>query len=505
MSPLRVAAYCRVSTDREEQAGSLESQQRFFRELIASRPDWELTEVYCDQGISGTSTEKRLAFNRMIAHCRAGLIDTVLTREVSRFARNTVDTLRITRQLTELGVNVIFLSDGIDTADSDGELRLSIMSSIAQEESRRTSERVKWGQRRCMERGVVLGRELLGYDLTGGRLTVEPDGARIVQLIFRKFTAEGKGSTRIARELSEAGIAPPRAEKWSSAAVLRILRNEKYAGDLIQGKTFTPDPLTHKKRLQPDPEKLVVIPEHHQPIISRELWEAAQQVLARRARIFAENSRHSSRSWCSGKVVCDGCGGRFFRRSKTLKSGKISVSWRCSCGAGQIRESVLLEAVGLCAGLLVTSPEGLLREISEELAGLGAPREKHLSQLREQLRQIERKRLNLGKKLAEGVLPDEDYLALLGELKRQQEKVSGQLDQLSDCRQMCRSDLVSYAEKLLSFSSPDPVLIGEITQQITVSPGKLSVKLKGARPLTLTWSGKGRGEGFSAQFKVQDR
>ena len=186
MKELRVAAYCRVSTEHEDQANSLVSQRRYFTEYIRSHTDWELVDIYYDEGISGTQTAKREGFKRMIQDAMAGNMDLILTKEVSRFARNTVDTLYYTRKLKEYKIGVIFTIDNIDTREQDGELRLTIMASIAQEESRKTSERVKWGQKRRMEQGVVFGRELLGYGVKDGKLYINEEEARIVRAIFHK-------------------------------------------------------------------------------------------------------------------------------------------------------------------------------------------------------------------------------------------------------------------------------------------------------------------------------
>lgn len=197
----KVAAYCRVSTDNEDQANSFESQQRYFRQYIERNPDWELYEIFADEGISGTNTKKRKEFNRMIACAKNGDFDLIITKEISRFARNTLDSIYYTRELKKHGVGVIFMNDNINTLDGDAELRLAIMSSIAQEESRKTSERVKWGQKRQMEQGVVFGRSMLGYDVDGGKMTINEEGAKVVRLIFHKFVNEGKGTHVIAREL----------------------------------------------------------------------------------------------------------------------------------------------------------------------------------------------------------------------------------------------------------------------------------------------------------------
>ena len=188
---IQVASYCRVSTDKDDQANSFESQQRYFKEYIDRQPDWELYRVYADEGITGTSTKKRVQFNRMISDAKMGKFKLIITKEVSRFSRNILDTIQFTRELRAIGVGVLFMNDGISTLEPDAELRLSIMGSIAQEESRKTSSRVKWGQTRQMERGVVFGRSMLGYDVKDGKMTINPDGAEIVRLIFHKYAVEG--------------------------------------------------------------------------------------------------------------------------------------------------------------------------------------------------------------------------------------------------------------------------------------------------------------------------
>ena len=189
---IKVASYCRVSTDREDQANSFSSQVRFFTEYIDRNPDWDLYRVYSDEGITGTSTRKRVGFNSMIQDARLKKFDLIITKEVSRFSRNILDTISFTRELKSLGIGVIFMNDGINTMDPDSELRLSIMSSIAQEESRKTSMRVKWGQTRQMERGVVFGNSLLGYIVENGKIRIEPIGAELVRQIFMKYGIERK-------------------------------------------------------------------------------------------------------------------------------------------------------------------------------------------------------------------------------------------------------------------------------------------------------------------------
>lgn len=359
---LRVAAYCRVSTDQEDQVNSLSNQRAYFERYIKSQPDWRLVEVFADEGLSGTSSRTRPAFQRMIAQARNGEIDLILTKEVSRFARNTVDTLAHTRELRKLGVGVLFLNDNIDTRENDGEFRLTIMASVAQEESRKTSERVKWGQRRAMENGVVFGNHsLYGYALQNGRLTVDSEQAAVVRRIYHKFIDEGKGTHVIARELYEEGIAPPSArdKPWSSTMILRILRNEKYCGDLLQHKYVTPDYLDHKKVLNDGSEKTVLLRDHHEAIITREQFERVQAELERRAPSDAQKVRYSNRYWCSGKLICGGCGARFVPRKRTRPGGSTYFYWACHAKAHFGRRKLDAQGRAVGCGMRVINHQSL--------------------------------------------------------------------------------------------------------------------------------------------------
>lgn len=308
----KVAAYCRVSTNMEDQLNSLSAQIKYFTEYISQHEEWELIEVYYDEGITGTSVKKREGFNRMIADCESGKIDTILTKEVSRFARNTVDTLNYTRQLSQLGVNIIFMNDGIDTSDKDGELRLTIMASIAQDESRKISERVKWGIRRKMESGYVYGYSaMLGFRTENGKLTIVPEEAEIVKRIFNSYVYEGKGCHTIANELNAAGLLSVKGKMWREDGVCRILKNDKYVGDLTQWKHYSTDFLT-KQVLQNNGDNpdipLITIPDHHEGIVSRELWDLAQKQLYERGKLSREGRKYSSHYWFSSKVFCGKCG-----------------------------------------------------------------------------------------------------------------------------------------------------------------------------------------------------
>ncbi len=377
----KIAVYCRVSTDKEDQANSLVSQERYFRDYIKCQPQWELSRVYADEGISGTSTKNRYAFRQMLNDAEAGFFDLVITKEISRFARNTLDSIFYTRRLKELGVGVLFLNDNINTMEADAELRLTIMASIAQEESRRTSQRVKWGQKRRMEQGVVFGRSLLGYDVKDGRISVNPAGAEIVRHIFHEFVYQEKGSHIIAEELRSAGVKTAgHTNSWTDTAILRILQNEKYTGDLVQKKTYTPNYLTHEKKENKGAEELVICRQHHPAIISHELFQTAQEELNRRRGKQNHKSRHSGRYCFSGKIQCGYCGAYFTPRQKKRKDGSIYLAWRCSQAAqGQ-------KHPGTCGRQ--TSHEFLLDLMAQTLKGLSWEKEAAKKQLQKVIQSV---------------------------------------------------------------------------------------------------------------------
>ncbi len=327
---MKVASYCRVSTDSDDQANSFESQKRYFAEYIERNPDWELYEIYADEGLSGTSTKKRSAFNRMMNDAYEGKFQLIITKEVSRFSRNILDTIAYTRELRAVGIGVIFATDRINTLEPESEMLLSYLATQSQEESRRTSARVVWGQTRQMEKGVVFGRSMLGYDVKDGHLTVNPEGAEIVRLIFHKYAVEQVSTAEIARWLMQEGIRTHRGStKWNSNAVIKILHNEKYVGDLVQKKTYTQDFLTHEKKSNKGQVPLITIENHHESIISREVWELTQQRLRQNDKHGDRDGGHSNRYVFSGKIKCAECGSSFVGRFKYLKDGTKIRRWSC--------------------------------------------------------------------------------------------------------------------------------------------------------------------------------
>jgi len=308
----KVAAYARVSTDHEDQQTSYEAQVDHYTKYIQSRDDWEFVKVYADEGISGTSTKHRTGFNEMIQDALDGKIDLILTKSVSRFSRNTVDCLNNIRKLKDIGVEVYFEKENIHTLDSKGELLLTIMGSLAQEESRSISLNCTWGQRKRFKDGkaTVPFVRFLGYDKgPNGEFVVNEEQAEVVRFIYREFIG-GASCPRIAKMLMERGIKSPGGkDKWNASTVRSILSNEKYKGDALLQKTYTVDYLTKKKAKNNGEIESYYVTGHHEAIISAEAFAKAQTLLAKRSKeristsgLFASKVRCSCGAWYGKKV-----------------------------------------------------------------------------------------------------------------------------------------------------------------------------------------------------------
>lgn len=490
----RVAAYCRVSTDHEDQANSFESQQRYFRQYIERNPDWELYEIFADEGISGTNTKKRSEFKRMIACAKEGDFDLIITKEISRFARNTLDSIYYTRDLKKHGVGVIFMNDNINTLDGDAELRLAIMSSIAQEESRKTSERVKWGQKRQMEQGVVFGRSMLGYDVKDGKMTINEEGAKVVRLIFHKFANENKGTHVIARELREAGITPMRVKEWSNTVILRVIRNEKYCGDLVQKKTFTPDFLSHEKKYNRGEEEFVIIKDHHEPIVSRELFEKANRILDEKSLTQEGKAKHSNRYPFSGKIKCGCCGSSYVARYKNQKNGTRYKAWRCyksatqgsphtdkagnplGCSNPSIRNEDAVHIMYLVTRSLQLEEKKITANLLSVIQSVLSVNTNysHIEKLKEQIHTVEDKRTQLIDLCISGAITKQEFItkreACDKEISELQDTISG-IDQqhlLADQQESVMKEITAAIHEIVSGVEYEDAFYSQILDKMVV-------------------------------------
>ena len=371
---LRVAAYCRVSTDTDEQASSYEVQVEHYTNFINNNSEWELAGIYADDGISGTSTKDREEFNRLIQDCMENKVDRIITKSISRFARNTLDCLKYIRQLKEKNIPVFFEKENIDTMDSKGEIMLTIMASLAQQESQSLSQNVKLGLQYRYQQGEITinHNRFLGYTKDeDGHLIIEPTEAEVVKRIFKEYL-EGSSLIQIARNLETDGILTGAGnKKWAGTTVKGILVNEKYMGDALLAKTHTVDFLTKKRVKNNGIVPQYYVENSHEPIIPKTLFLQVQEEITRRANLKNKKGSitYSSKYALSGIAHCGKCG-EIYRRLHWNNRGKKSIVWRCysrldktkDCDARTILEENLKQAV--VDGInRVFADEGRVKEI----------------------------------------------------------------------------------------------------------------------------------------------
>lgn len=327
---LRVAAYCRVSTDSDAQLESLETQKTHYEHYINSRDDWEFAGLYFDEGITGTKADKRPKLMRLIEDCKAKKVDFVITKSISRFSRNTTDCLDIVRTLLNLNIPVYFEKENINTGSMESELFLSILSSMAEGESTSISENNKWGIKKRFENGTYkLGYVLYGYRWENGEIIVDPEQAVIVKRIFSELLA-GKGTDAIAKNLNTENVPTKKGGRWTSSSIRGILANEKYTGDCIFQKTYTDSNFNrHRNDGQLDQ---YYVADHHEAIISHEDFDAAAALIEQRANekgIKCGSNKYQQRYAFSGKIICNECGDTFRRRIHTSTYVKYPA-WVCN-------------------------------------------------------------------------------------------------------------------------------------------------------------------------------
>lgn len=332
--PLYVTFYARVSTDRYEQLNSLENQVMYFENYIKLQTNWIFVPGYVDEGISGTSVNKRDNFLKMLNDAKKGKFNLILTKEISRFSRNTIDSIRFTQELLSYGVGVFFLNDNINTFDSDSELRLTIMSSIAQDEVRKLSERVRFGFKRSIEKGIVPGNNnFYGYKKNKGKLEIDEEEAELIRLIFNEYSKENMGTERLGHYLyHEYNIVSKTNKPLSGTVIGRIIRNPKYKGYFCAHKETTLD-YHSKKRIRFQPNEWILYKDNKTcpPIVSEELWNYCNQILDKNSKKYKTNTRTDMRYALSGKIKCYHDNATFIKGGyKNKKTGIESKYWGCS-------------------------------------------------------------------------------------------------------------------------------------------------------------------------------
>lgn len=371
----RVAAYCRVSTGMDDQLVSLETQKAHYEDYISANPDWEYAGLYYDEGITGTKKEVRPALLKMIEDCEDGKIDYIVTKSLSRFARNTTDCLELVRKLLELGIAVYFEKENLDTGSMESELLLSIMSSLAESESVSISENSKWSVRHRFETGSFkIGYAPFGYTVTDGAFSINEDEARWVRYIFAE-TLAGKSSNRIAKELNERKVPARRGNHWTATTVRGILKNEKYVGDCLFQKTYSD--FRFKKKVNHGERDQFYMEDHHEPIVSREDFEAANQMLLQHAKeknVAKGDAKYQNRYPFTQKIVCGECGSPFKRRINSTGTIKYPA-WVCrehvdhkeNCSMKFVRESVLEDAFATMMNKLIFGRKEILQDLLDAI------------------------------------------------------------------------------------------------------------------------------------------
>lgn len=471
----KVVAYCRVSTDHEDQKNSLENQRLYFEEYVGQHKDWKLVEVYADEGISGTSLKKRNDFNRMYGDGKKKKYDLILTKEVCRFARNTVDTLEKTREFKRLGIEVRFIIDNISTFDSDGELRLTIMAGMAQDESRRISDRVQFGVIQSMKKGVAFGNIVYGYDfvrdeITGKKtkLVINPREAEVVRDIFSMYLNEEMGAYRIAKTLKERGVEikrPRNKEKstdWREETILGILKNVKYIGDLKQRRTYTVDFLEHIKKYNKGEVEFIYIENHHEPIIDKKMFEATQKEMERRSNLYKhEKSKYTNLHAFSGKLVCGCCGASYVAgERRKRKDGTVRKSWRCynavkygkkhmknneeiGCDNNRVNNEIL--KLGFCNALkeIINNKKQIQREIEEHVRNAiknYTDKTQIIDILAEEKKRFDKEKSKVLDLCIREVIDEETYKIKSREIENKIKKINEELEKQTE-KQKIREDI----------------------------------------------------------------
>ena len=333
--PLRVTYYARVSTDKEEQKNSFANQIMYYENKIKEVSNWTFVEGYVDEGITGTSMSKRDDFNRMVRDGKADLFDLILTKDICRFARNTVDTLTTTRELLECGIGVYFETDNINTLSSEGELRLTIMASLAQDESRKMSDRVRFGFKRSIEKGVVLGASnIWGYRKDSGKLVIDEEEAKVVRKVFELYSTGRYGIRTLGRELAKYGMYSREGKEFTFSSIKGILTNPKYKGYYCGNKTTKIDLLSEKVKYKGKDEWVMYKDETGEivpAIVSEELWNKCYEIYKGHSdKMKKEGTSYNTKYKYSGKIFCDRDGCSFWRSNFKSKTGQTREAWQCS-------------------------------------------------------------------------------------------------------------------------------------------------------------------------------
>ncbi len=487
---LRVAAYCRVSTDSDEQATSYEAQIEHYTNFIQKNEEWEFAKIFADDGISGTNTKKREEFNRMIEECMAGNIDMIITKSISRFARNTLDCLKYIRQLKERNIPVFFEKENINTMDSKGEVLLTIMASLAQQESESLSKNVKLGLQFRYQNGEVQvnHNRFMGYTKDDeGHLIIEPSEATIVKRIYLEYL-QGASLKQIGESLeSDAILTAAGKARWRPETIKKILKNEKYIGDALLQKTYTVDVLTKKRVKNNGIVPQYYVENSHEPIIPRELYMQVQEEMLRRTNLHSGADRkkrvYSSKYALSSIVYCPKCGD-IYRRIAWNNRGKHSIVWRCCtrvehgpsrCDAPTVGETELQEVVVKAINMALGGKDDMLVALEQNIASVLALEDEG------SIESINAKLEKLQKELLKRANAKKDFNDLADEIDRLRELKQNAMAENAE-REGLKQRIAEMQEFLTeqrgTIQVYDEQVVRKLIEKITVHDEKVTVAFK---------------------------
>lgn len=422
---LKVAYYARVSTEKAEQQVSIKHQQEYYEEFIRSNQNWTFSGAYIDDGISGIHAEKREEFQNMIRDAKLGRVDMIITKEISRFARNTLDSIQYTRELLSYGVCVWFQNDGINTIDEDSEFRLTIMAGVAQDELRKLSSRIKFGHARSIQNGVVLGNRIYGYHKKDGKLTIVPEEAEMIRMIFRDYASGTMSTPKLEKKLWDMGYRNFKGGKINRDVIRNIIKNPKYKGYFCGGKVKIVDMFTKKQEFLPESKWVIFKDDGSRvpQIIDEETWEKANEYMKKRSEaIKSHRTSFKNGNLFTGKIFCANDGAPYWMKQHYVR-GKEDVRWVCSykikngadsCSSHGIRESDLKKVVASLINEsscnideVIKEYLNILRKVINNKPDTGIEKER----LQNQIDAIKKKKEKILEYNLNGNIPDEEFIS----------------------------------------------------------------------------------------------
>lgn len=487
---LNVAYYARVSTEKVEQQASIKHQEEHFEELIHSNNRWKFAGSYIDDGISGMHADKREEFQRMLRDAKLGKIDMIITKEISRFARNTLDSIQYTRELLSYGVCVWFQNDGINTIDDDSEFRLTIMAGVAQDEIRKLSSRVKFGHAQSIKNGVVLGHRMYGYSNNQGKLELIPEEADMVRMVFRDY-ASGMSTPRIEKKLWNMGYRSFKGGKISRDVIKNIIRNPKYKGYYCGGKVKVVDMFTKKQEFLPQSEWIMFKDDGSRvpQIIDETTWEKANAYLRERGEaIKSRRTSFKNENIFTGKLFCANDGAPYWMKQHYIR-GKEDVRWVCSykikngaasCDSFGLAESELKEIIAELINKSSENIDSILEEYFEILQSSikNIPDNKNeISRLEKQIDLLKQKREKILEYNLDGKISDDEFISRNKEYVKQIKQIESHILEIQNTKspEPVEIQLSAIKEQLEKFKGVTPQdinrqIVNELFEKITVEP-----------------------------------